>query len=91
MKQTVANQKTSQQTSYVLMGVCVILLFCAHASGQTTSIALTKIDANGEFVEQQIYDYLWLEENLPLYGDDTTMRYLQGPVFVEDEEDRLGS
>jgi len=88
MKQTVANQKTFLRTSYLLMGVCVILLFCAHVSAQTTSIELTKIDANGELIEQQIYDYLWLEENLPIYGDDTTMRYLQGPVFVETEEER---
>ena len=88
MKKTIANKKISLRNPYIFVGVCLIFLFCAHASAQTTEIGLTKIDASGEIIEQLIYDYLWLEENLSIYGDDTTMRYLQGPVFAENEEER---
>ena len=88
MKKTVANQQNSRRISLILTGACIFLLLCISAAAQTTSIELTKIDADGNTLDQQSYDYSWLEENLPIYGDDITMRYLQGPVFIEDEEKR---
>ena len=70
------------------------LLLCAvlsssPASGATTEVRVVKYAADGYTVlAEKRVDYHWMEANLPVYGDGMTHYYHQGPVFVDDPEDR---
>jgi hypothetical protein len=56
-----------------------------RGAGGTTSIKITKYDANGvTVIQQQTVTYQWMRDNLPVSGDGTTHYYHQGPVFKDD-------
>ncbi|MDT8356983.1 MAG: PEGA domain-containing protein [Methanomicrobiaceae archaeon] len=57
--------------------------------GATTTVTVRKLAYDGETVLDEItVDYEWMEDNLPVYGDGVTHYYHQGPVFVDQMEER---
>jgi hypothetical protein len=70
----------------------LLLLACCAVAAQaapTTEVYVVKFAEDGETVlEETTVDYHWMEENLPVYGDGVTHYYHQGPVFVDDPEER---
>jgi hypothetical protein len=52
------------------------------AADPTTSITITKYDADGvTLLDQTTVDYDWMMNNLPVQGDGVTRYYHQGPTF----------
>ncbi|KQC04222.1 MAG: hypothetical protein APR53_00130 [Methanoculleus sp. SDB] len=67
--------------------VLFILLAASPAAGASTSVHLVRIAADGDTVlNETTVDYLWMEANLPVYGDGVTHYYHQGPIFVDDPD-----
>ena len=65
------------------------LLLTGVVQGATTSVTVKKLAYDGETVlDERTVDYEWMEDNLPIYGDGSTHYYHQGPVFVDQMEDR---
>ncbi len=55
----------------------------------TTELHVVKLAADGYTVlSEATVSCQWMEQNLPVRGDGTTHYYLQGPVFVDDPEER---
>jgi DMSO/TMAO reductase YedYZ molybdopterin-dependent catalytic subunit len=77
----------------VIFGIGIAVTGCltlpALANEPTTTVHIIKYASDGTTVlDEMIVDYLWMEENLPVYGDGMTHYYHQGPVFSENEDDR---
>ena len=53
----------------------------AVAADPTTSLTVTKHDADGNVIGTQTVTYQWMEANLPVYGDGMTHYYCEGPNF----------
>jgi hypothetical protein len=71
----------------VLFLLSGILLCTPAASAATTSLHIEKIAADGKTVlSSRDVDVPWMEANLPVYGDGVTHYYLQGPVFIDDQD-----
>jgi hypothetical protein len=59
-----------------------VILPAQAATGPTTSVTITKYASDGTTVlGQRTVDYLWMQANLPVYGDGVTHYYFQGPTF----------
>ena len=73
---------------YLLLIVC-LALFIGAVSAATTQVHVVKY-ANDEttILAEQTVNYSWMSANLPVLGDGTTHYYHQGPVFVDDLEER---
>lgn len=70
--------------------ILVSLLFLSvPAAGTSTSVHIVKYAADGVTVlNETTVDYRWMEQHLPVLGDGSTHYYLQGPVFVDNPDDR---
>jgi hypothetical protein len=70
----------------------ILLIFCCAVAVQaapTSDVHVVKFAEDGETVlDETTVDYAWLEANLPVYGDGVTHYFHQGPVFVDDPEER---
>ncbi|MDD1714141.1 MAG: PEGA domain-containing protein [Methanoregulaceae archaeon] len=67
----------------------LLLALVAAAQGVTTSVHIVLYAADGFTVlNETTVDYQWMEANLPVLGDGRTHYYLQGPVFVDNTEER---
>ncbi|MBN1195399.1 MAG: PEGA domain-containing protein [Methanomicrobiaceae archaeon] len=65
----------------------LILLAASPAAGASTAVHIVRIAADGDTVlNETTVDYLWMEANLPVYGDGVTHYYHQGPVFIDDPD-----
>ena len=75
---------------YQILGIMAFLtVITATVSGASTQIHLVLYADDGFTVlNETTVDYRWMEANLPVRGDGTTHYYLQGPVFVDNPEDR---
>jgi hypothetical protein len=52
----------------------------------TTSVKITKLASDGTTIlNQRTVTYQWMQSNLPVSGDGITHYYLQGPVFVDNQ------
>ena len=68
----------------VLFCIAIILLV-SPAMAASTQIHVVKLANDGiTILNETTKTYQWLEENLPVLGDETTNWYLQGPVFSGD-------
>jgi len=67
----------------------LLIIGMIPVSGASTGLHIVKyaVDESTVLNETRI-DYRWMEQNLPVKGDGTTHYYLQGPVFVDNPEDR---
>jgi hypothetical protein len=74
----------------ICFGLALALLAVpAGASSPTTSVQITRYAVDGvTIIDQKTVTYPWLAANLPVQGDGTTHYYLQGPVFVDNVDDR---
>lgn len=60
------------------------------ASGVSTSVTVTKYNADGTVIlAQETYDWEWMMNNLPVQGDGVTHYYFQGPTFDDSSFDTL--
>lgn len=67
----------------------LLVCFAGPSAGSTTEVKIQKIAADGITVlNETTVDYRWMEQHLPVMGDGSTHYYLQGPVFVDNPEDR---
>ncbi|MBT8508659.1 hypothetical protein AZH53_09605 [Methanomicrobiaceae archaeon CYW5] len=65
------------------MLILLLMVVPASAAG-TTEITVTKLANDGVTVlNETTVDYIWMEANLPVYGDGVTHYYHQGPVFID--------
>jgi hypothetical protein len=72
-----------------IVAIVLLLALVAAAQGATTSVHIVLDAADGFTVlNETTVDYQWMEANLPVLGDGRTHYYLQGPVFVDNTEDR---
>jgi hypothetical protein len=73
---------------YVLLTCLLPFLIVAPpamAAGATTDLHIIRYAADGATIlEETTVSYLWMEANLPVYGDGVTHYYHQGPVFEGD-------
>jgi PKD repeat protein len=66
----------------------VILVNPAIAAG-TTQVHIIRYAIDGTTIlNESTVDYTWMQANLPVYGDDVTEWYLQGPVYPTYGPDR---
>jgi PKD repeat protein len=74
-----------------LFALLVLAAFCcmpALAAG-TNEVQVVKYAIDGvTVVNETTVNYSWMEGNLPVYGDDVTEWYLQGPVYPIYSSDR---
>jgi hypothetical protein len=81
--------KTPVGLSLLLVAFFVFLVAVTPATGTSTELHIVKVASDGYTVLKETrVTYLWMEQNLPVRGDGTTHYYLQGPVFVDNQEDR---
>ena len=72
-----------------VFGVLVLLVIIQAVSAVSTQVHVQKYAPDGvTLLAERTVDYRWMEANLPVYGDGTTHYYHQGPVFVDDPEER---
>ena len=65
------------------------VLAVAPGAGTSTDLHIVKLASDGYTVLEETHvTWQWMENNLPVQGDGSTHYYLQGPVFVENAEDR---
>jgi len=71
-------------------GMLLICITGGHpVFAATTEIHVVKLAADGYTVlSEASVSYQWMEQNLPVRGDGITHYYLQGPVFVDDPDER---
>ena len=75
--------------SLLLVAFFVFLVAVTPATGTSTELHVVKLAADGYTVLKETrVSSQWMEQNLPVLGDGTTHYYLQGPVFVDNQEDR---
>ncbi|MDK2974267.1 MAG: hypothetical protein PWP08_638 [Methanofollis sp.] len=73
---------------FVLAAVMMLIVPVLAAQHGTTELHIAKYASDNKTVlNETTVDYLWMEENLPVYGDGRTHYYMEGPV-IEDEWDR---
>jgi hypothetical protein len=73
----------------ILMVLALLAVLPAISAGASTEVHIVLYAADGFTVlNETTVDYRWMEQNLPVMGDGTTHYYLQGPVFVDNPEDR---
>jgi hypothetical protein len=75
---------------YHILGILAFFaVIAAPVSGASTQIHVVLYADDGFTVlNETTVDYRWMEANLPVKGDGTTHYFLQGPVFVDNPEDR---
>ncbi len=57
----------------------------AFGAGATTAVHVVRYGEDGSTIlDEKDMDYLWMEENLPVFGDGMTHYFHQGPVFEGD-------
>jgi len=86
----------SQPGSYfrttAVLFTAVILIFgitvTSASADPTTEVTVCIIDENGDQTSEKTFDYEWMEENLPVYGDGVTHYFHQGPVFTDNKEEQ---
>jgi len=62
--------------------VCMgALAFPVNTAEPTISVRIVKYGPDGTVLDETHVTYLWMEGNLPVYGDGITHYYHQGPVF----------
>jgi hypothetical protein len=67
--------------------ICIVGGYPVFAA--TTEIHVVKLAADGYTVlSEASVTYQWMEQHLPVRGDGTTHYYLQGPVFVDNPDER---
>jgi hypothetical protein len=82
------SQKYPNYVRVIIIACTLVLAAGAGVSAATTSLHIQKTDGMGNVLSDKYVDYTWMETNLPVYGDGTTHYYHQGPVFVDNAEDR---
>ena len=72
---------------FTIIFLAGILLFVYPATAATTSLHIEKVAGDGKTVlSSRDVDVLWMEANLPVYGDGITHYYHQGPVFIDNPD-----
>ncbi|MBP1928162.1 hypothetical protein J2741_000709 [Methanolinea mesophila] len=72
-----------------LLASVVCLAAILPAAGTSTELHIVKLASDGYTILRETrVTWQWMEQNLPVRGDGTTHYYLQGPVFVENQDDR---
>ena len=72
---------------FVIIGL--ILLIVQAGSAVSTELQIQKYAPDGEtLLAEKTVDYRWMEENLPVHGDGMVHYYHQGPVFLDDPDER---
>ena len=82
------SQKYPNYVRVIIIAGTLVLAAGAGVSAATTSLHIQKTDGMGNVLSDKYVDYTWMETNLPVYGDGTTHYYHQGPVFVDNADDR---
>jgi hypothetical protein len=73
----------------ILSLLAFFVVIAAPAAGASTTLHIVKYANDGVTVlNETTVDYRWMEQNLPVMGDGQTHYYLQGPVFVNNPDDR---
>lgn len=68
----------------VLVIAAILLPATVTAAAGTTEIRIARYASDNRTVlDEMTVDYLWMKENLPIYGDGRTHYYHQGPVLEE--------
>ena len=68
----------------ILVLAAILLPATVMAAVGTTELRIARYASDNRTVlDETIVDYLWLKENLPVYGDGRTHYYHQGPVLEE--------
>ncbi|MDD1711659.1 MAG: PEGA domain-containing protein [Methanoregulaceae archaeon] len=79
----------NNHTSSFLCTLILVTCLLGVAAAATTEVKIVKLAADGYTVlNQKNVDYTWMEQHLPVKGDGSTHYYLQGPVFVDKQDDR---
>jgi len=68
---------------FFLILILVLITVSTTSGAPTTSLTVSVIENNSTIMEQ-VLDYKWMEQNLPVVGDGITHYYHQGPVFQGD-------
>ncbi len=64
-----------------------MVFLIAAVSAATTQVHIAKYAADTTTViNETTVTYQWMETNLPVMGDGTTLYYHQGPVFIDDAD-----
>ncbi len=73
-----------------ILGIAVsLLLLTSSVLGASTELHIVLYAEDGfTILNETTIDYRWMEQHLPVRGDGSTHYYLQGPVFVDDPEER---
>lgn len=72
----------------ILVVVAMLLPATVAATEGTTELRIARYASdNRTILNETTVDYLWMKENLPIYGDGRTHYYHQGPVLEEHWED----
>jgi len=67
-----------------LMIAAILLPATVMAAGGTTEVRIARYASdNRTILDETTVDYIWMKENLPIYGDGRTHYYHQGPVLEE--------
>jgi len=65
----------------------VSILIVVPSIAATTGVHLVRYAKDGTTVlQERTVTNQWMEENLPVYGDGTTIYYHQGPVFIDNPD-----
>ena len=68
----------------MLLCIAIVSLALPVSATATTSVYIIKYDIDGLVLDEESVTYQWMEANLPVYGDNLTDRYHQGPTFDPD-------
>jgi len=68
----------------ILVLAAILLPATVMAAEGTTELRIARYASDNRTVlDETTVDYLWMKENLPVYGDGRTHYYHQGPVLEE--------
>jgi len=75
--------------SWTLCILLSLIILMAPVTGSSTQVHIVLYAADEyTILNETTVDYRWMEQNLPVRGDGTTHYYAQGPVFVDDPDER---
>jgi PKD repeat protein len=73
----------------ILLGFLVVVV--VPVTAYSTEVTVRRYATDGLTpVNETTKTYLWMEANLPVYGDGNTYYYFQGPIFEEEWEANYG-
>ena len=83
------NRRFSSRHAHFLVYVVMFAIFvgCMNGSAAPTTGLTVSVIENNTTIEELKFDYRWMEEHLPVFGDGITHYYHQGPVFQGDPWD----